>query len=219
MYMGIHSFDGNAGTPGTAGSATGKGPLNHWRKILARENSQASLYTAGQKFICQSACMDVFIVNKGGATAVIEAYYIVARKDMPPTGNSAYVEDLYVDAFSDLAVTGSGTALSAVALGTTPFNAPDFCSQFRIYKKLRIQLGAGATTTFQIRDPKNRVIRSDDVEYSAIRRGITRGILLQVYGLPDGTNTFGPAELAISHNTVYNYYRLESNQNTGVRVQ
>lgn len=219
-YEGIHSFNGQPPTTGTTGASTGLGALNHWLKILARENSTSTTPAVTNKFICQSVAMDIILSNKSETTtAILECYYITSRRDMPslPTSGDG-VEERYNSGFTDLALIGGGTPITSSTLGTTPFNAPDFAHEWKVYKKTRIQLPPKGVTSIQIRDPKNRLIRADDVELFATRRGITRGILFQMYGVPDGTNVTSTASVSISSTCIYNYYELESNDNAGVLI-
>lgn len=216
----LYPTSGIASTVGTLATTSGTGNYDDLLKIFARENSSASVIKAGDKFMFQSACLDVLLTNLGSTPTIIECYYWQANDTLGDLAAEDSLEELYTNGFTSGHMTGigGGTALSATAPGTTPFNNPAFCHFVKIIKKTQILLSPSATTTLQLRDPKNHRLTGEAITQSAIRRGLTRGIFFQFYGAPTSANSYSSASLKIFTTRIYNYYALEDNTASGVAI-
>lgn len=223
----LYPTSGPASTVGTVGIAgtSGTGNYDDLGMIFARENGSGligSLYK-GDKFMFQSACLDILITNLYNTPCIIEVYYWKAKDTLGTALTTEdTLEELYNVGFAagsgHMAVIGTGTALGANQPGTGPFSNPAFCHYITIVKKTQILLSPSATTTLQLRDPKNHRIYGETLSNSSVKRGLTRGIFLQCYGAPTSANSYSGTSLKIFTTRTYHYYALEDNRAAGVAI-
>lgn len=216
----LYTTSGPDSTAGTYNATTAVGNYSDLGLIFARENSSLTVIKAGEKFMFQSACLDIYITNLEAVPCVIECYYYQARDTLGDLSTEDTLEEVYVNGFaaSHMDVIGGGTALAADTLSTTPFANTALTHYVKITKKTQILLGASATTSLQLRDPRNHRITGEAITQSSVKRGLTKGIFFQAYGAPTQASSSAKVNLKIFTTRAYNYYALESNNASGVAI-
>lgn len=135
-----------------------------------------------------SAVLDATLINastypEGGVADAnygnleVDVYEFVMTRKTDATG----VGGIYADAaLVTESINGAGTSLEITQRGVTPFDLPDALSRgIKIMKKTKYFLSPGQTATYQMRDPKNYVIRRDaidDNDENFARPKLTKGI-------------------------------------------
>lgn len=129
----------------------------------------------------KTICCDFQFTNTGTTTLIFDFHSLMSRKSY----NVA--EQLAVMLATLIAETPaqSGYSFTSTDPGYSIFQVPMFCQYWKIMRKWQVQLGAGETTTLQIRIPVNRMIRGKLIETNpqAIPR-LSRGLLWSVKGAP-----------------------------------
>lgn len=143
------------------------------------------------KIFLKSMCLDVQLKNTGTSTVIVDVYTLLCRKS---DKDSNRIDVSYTNAFAEQSA-GSGGTVSATNPSTTVFQNPLFCSMWKILGKKEMLLGAGQTSTLQMRIPYNRWLNGKLLENNlqAIP-GLTRAYLFQMRGAPE--NNVGTARLA-----------------------
>lgn len=215
------SMYGDAGPARVQGTSTssGKGSMNQMQTLIS--NVYSTTATA-RKIRMESACNEITLKNISGTNAVVvEMYYFKARKHLESDSVIPLaVEDYYADGFNSAEQGFNVGAISAVTHGTTPFQSTLFTRHFKIWKKVRVQLGGGEVASFQIRDPRNHLIQTSDVVRYAANPRRFQGIFFQIYGQPDTTgyltiNGTTSAAVKVMTQQVYNWREIVA-QRTGV---
>lgn len=153
----------------------------------------------------KSCYMDIELVNTtvAGTTVVVDAYYVVCRKNVN-NGNWGNLEQSFTTGFTEMNTITGGTTISAVTPGVAPFDAPNFCEKFKIYKKQRLVLSGGQVASFVIKDNKPKKIESTDVTQNTLLRG-QKGILFVFSSVVDATGNIPISQLSFSVNRSYHY--------------
>lgn len=176
--------------------------MAHLGQIFSDEGEQ------GNKIMFGSAVMDCTFVNSGPAVLELDLYDIVWRGRNCGTNVN---NDLGVGSTMTTVLPGR-TAINLNTRGVTPFDLTEFLAQgFKILSKKKYLLPPGNTATYQVRDPRNRMVDSGDIHRnnSWARRGLTRFVLLVTKAIP----TSGAApQLTYGVTHKYMYKILESNE-------
>jgi len=106
---------------------------------------------------------------------------------------------------------GAGNHITPQSRGVTPFDVPLAISYFRlkILKKTKYFLEAGGTFTYQIRDPKNRMIPGYQRRDLLAQKGITKGVFMIAKGLVSG-GAIPATDFAVYSNRHYTFTVLQS---------
>lgn len=172
--------------------------------------------TTGEKLMFKSAILDVTLAVPSDAASSLE----VDIYDCYWRGQTLQVNvrtDIQA-AESNTSTLPSGSSLELNDRGATLFDLPVFLSntKCKILKKTKVFLPPGNTTTYQIRDPRNRTIYVDDItEYQAsglsgwIQPGWTRGIV--VVFKPTAGNQATVNSLNMGVTTKYAYVLMKDN--------
>lgn len=132
------------------------------------------------KFLLQSAILDVTFRNTSGyresgsvgpaseAKLEVDVYELISSKEWRDS-SAAYpniYEVLYRGATMTLNGAGAGTGIDPLLRGVTPWDIPAALSYFKlkILKKTKYFVNNGDTFTYQIRDPKRRVMMQENME-------------------------------------------------------
>jgi len=153
----------------------------------------------------KTICTDYQFTNTGSTMLIFDFHSLMCRKSY----NVA--EQLAVMLQTLIAETPAQTGYTFTSTdpGYSIFQVPLFCQYWKIMRKWQVQLGAGESTTLQIRIPVNRVIRGKLIETNpqAIPR-LTRGLLWAVKGGPHnnaGTPTTAPGSYIWCSQTTVSY--------------
>lgn len=157
------------------------------------------------QIIMKSISLDIQITNTGTAGAVIDVYRVLCRK----TFNTATTVDAqFTQALGELAAPTGGGSVTTTNASITAFDAPNWCSYWKILNKKEILLGAGQVTTMQLRNAKNKRIDGKNLSTSpqAIP-GYTMAYFFMIRGVPE--NNAGTGRLAATDITFAAQYNLK----------
>ena len=180
-------------------------------------------FDATNKLIFQSGILDITVQNASVDTndepagVEVDVYEITSSSSWQEEGSTNVgLTKVIQDGFTSTSNEGSaGTGLALPQRGVSPFDACQALSQFKlkIWKKTKYFLGAGQTFTYQIRDPKRRVIdvqRIGDWDSSNMP-GWTRWLLIIAKTTPAvDLTTNGQVDLRIGCTRKYMYKQLDS---------
>lgn len=126
------------------------------------------------------ACiMDFVVKNTGSNPMFLEVYQCVARKD----GASCDASAEWQTAFSAETSGTVGTALTSItSYKVTPFDAPGFGIYWYVKSRKRFYISAGNTVAWQVRDPKNYVIKGEEILKATTLKNRTEACILVAYG-------------------------------------
>lgn len=133
-----------------------------------------------RKIYMKSACIDVQLCNTGTVNAILDVYTIVCKLNWPTASQG--LGTIWSTTFGEQTAI---TAASSTNPANTPFQNPNFCRHFKILSKKEILLGAGQTTTLQMRDPKSHLLSGRKLtDQPNCIPYLTRGFFFQVRGIP-----------------------------------
>lgn len=147
------------------------------------------------------------LVNAGTAPLVCWEYRCKARNNL---AGSTLLQTLLVDGFSN-AGTGVGTKPAATTLGATPFNSPSWCSQFKIVKVKKWELGAAQTKWIKYKNNKDYTFCQEYISPDGNANGILRGRCMSVFVMQGSfgylsSNTAGKKYGIVAPNLGIEYY-------------
>lgn len=193
---------GQNGLDTTSNPAAHNYGMAHLGQIFADEGEQ------GSKLMFASGVMDCTFVNTGTSGIELDIYDIVWRgRNCGLNVNN----DLSVGSTNTVIIPTKGP-VDLSTRGATPFDLTEFLAQgYKILTKKKHLLPAGNTATYQMRDPRNRLIDSGDIyrNNAWARRGITRFILCLIKAIP-GSVSVPAMTYGVTHK--YLYKILEKNE-------
>lgn len=141
-----------------------------------------------------------------------KVYHVVARKDFDGSTNG--YQSLGAAFTTGLADEGTltapfGTKLVTTDVDVTPFDAPNFCSHWKILSVEDIMLGPGESIELVTRRSKDRWINGERIIENSAIRGITEGYII-IYKGTLSPITHAPAAVTIStySTTTYHFEHL-----------
>lgn len=165
-------------------------------------NTILPIPSQNHKIYSMHATMEMTVRNRGTNDAIIEAYYIRGRKPAPYTTDSISGDpngspvQVYADSFAKMALASdpnTGNTFDSkpgfTSVGITPFQAPNFCRHYLIYKRQKFRIPPGNEISITIHDRKPRTFDMMTSQNRHTDRNY-HGILFQQQGSPDddGTN-------------------------------
>lgn len=179
-------------------------PENDLQQLFYDAYAVGTLANIDQKrLLVKSAVLDVQMTNIGTQGCVIDVYRVKLRNVWNAT-DSLY--NIWNTTFGDQTTI---TAKDSTNPAVTPFQNPSFCKYFKVMDKREILLGAGLTTTFQLRRPGDRWIQGRRVANEPHGlRSLCEGFLFQVRGMPvnnTGIYQLAAVNVAWSYQKTYNY--------------
>jgi hypothetical protein len=145
----------------------------------------------------ETSCMDWYLKNDNAFGIYVELYRITPRHDIEAAGISASVINTPSHCFSEGFVDGNQLPECNILqsqffnpgsmnqmVGTTPFQNPDFCEYWKIWKKTTIYIPPGETIHRQIRKHKRRVLQNEYIRKYAYLKGLTTGFFYLAYSEP-----------------------------------
>lgn len=155
------------------------------------------------KIFVKSLCLDLQITNTGSNVVILDVYKVKCRKE--------YSSNVSLDSQWTTAI-GENNVITAVASSKPPltlFDAPNFCSYWRVISKKEIILGGGLTTTMQLRNPMNKSIDGKMfITAPQAYPGYTEGYVFMFRGAPEnnaGTARLSACTLTWAYQTVCHY--------------
>lgn len=155
-----------------------------------------------------SAVMDLTIRSVDNAGMEVDLYEI----GYFDTTKAVNFGDMYQIAFDTTENTNGVDAnrITWTSRGATLFDIPCLGQAgVKIYKKTKVFLGPGQTTTYQIRDPKHHIFTSEDFrdDEGFVKRGMTRTLIVIAKQLPGAA---AAGNLAIGVTRKYMYKLMEN---------
>lgn len=176
-------------------------PENDIQQLFYDAYSVASLSTIDQKrLVVKSAVLDVQLSNAATQTCIIDVFRIRLRNVWNTNDNLFTIWQTTFNDQNTISTKSNGDP------SVTPFQNPSFCKFFKILDKREIMLGAGLTTTIQLRKPGNRQVQGRRVANEPFGlRGLCEGYLFQIRGTPV-TNS-GPLYQLAAVNVTWSYQK------------
>lgn len=157
--------------------------------------------------------MEVTMVNTGENDALVEVYYIRARRRVEAAmlnPNHLYNIGFNKQGPTKEPDTGAqiGTELVPTELGVTPFQNSLFCRHFQIYKRQKFRIPVGGEVSFVKTDRRRRTYTLSGVKPFAWDRN-TSGVLVQFQGVASAGMVETPATPAKITFSVVRRYRFK----------
>jgi len=153
-------------------------------QIFQQAYGTTSVADAAENIIyMKSISLDIQLSNVLSTAAIVDVYVLQARK----TFNIAQDADAqWSAAMLELASPTGGGTVTPGNVSTTLFDAPNFCSYWKILSKKEILLGAGQVTTMQLRNARNKRIDGKALATNpqAIP-GYTKCMFFMIRGVPE----------------------------------
>lgn len=175
---------------------TNEGDL--WDMILSVEGTKLS----NTRLRIHSWSADVYMLNTHATNACfVDIYYL---KALITVVNSASTQLGTLLGGQTVLPGGTATMFTVNGQGVTPFEAPGFFKEWKLYKKRRFYIRAGDTVNFQDIAKVNRIVGANDLRQNASATGnvafggITKTLLFIVTGEP--TATASPSSFTKAYN-------------------
>lgn len=209
--------------------------LSRWndvRHIAQNVNILAPTPTVGHmmdlttKIIFKSAILDITVRNTSYFTAdatqapamplEVDVFEMTSGKQMTDSVNTdpdALLAAFAISATDTTNISGAGTGIQIISRGANPWDIPQALSSFKlkVLKKTKYFLPAGATFTYQMRDPKRHVGTQQYLsEYAGINKpGWTKMVMIIFKGVPGFSIGPGPSgyteQITVGHTRKYAY--------------
>lgn len=156
-------------------------------------------YQINEKIMFRSAVLDVTFTNTGvpgedGSNVEVDVYEYVWKKQ----NVSGSAQQLYFQAAANTPTLPGALGLLPTSRGATPFQFPEASQFLKVLNKKKYLLPVGASATYQVRDPKNRIFDCGTafVGETGAREGLigwTKGIIIIAKGIANlaGTDPLG----------------------------
>lgn len=159
------------------------------------------------------ATMEFTMVNTGVNDALVEVYYIRARRREAAawlSPNNVFNQGFLKQKETREPDTGRqvGTELTPTELGVTPFQNALFCRMFNIYKRQKFRVPVGGEISFVMHDRRPRTFTLGGTKPFAWDRGAS-GVFVQFQGVATGGGVPSPATPALMSFNVTRRYRFK----------
>lgn len=142
-------------------------------------------------------------------------YHIVSRFDADATTGGDYAAQFTAALTAENTLAAPfNVAVNPTTYGVTPFDAPNFCTKFKIVSIKEVLLAPGQSYRAVIRSTKTRYIQGARIVENAYLKGITEGWLLVFHGDPIFGGT-GPNNANLSYSSMrkYHYHHIVDDDN------
>lgn len=144
------------------------------------------------KLFIKSIVLDVQVGNNGSYPVVLDVYTLRCRSKF---ASAVEPSAQLAAAWGELAALPGGGTVTTSATSLTVFDAPNFCSYWKVLRKQEVIIGSGQIATFQLRMPMNKHLEGKDLQ-SALQAipGYTRCFLFTWHGAPSNRGGSGAAQ-------------------------
>lgn len=153
--------------------------------------------------------VDCTFQNTGSTNTEVDVYEFWWRGPE----EQANVTGAWNDAAGETPTIGvvGASALTRNTRGATPFEFPMFCRQLKIGKKTKYLVPVGQAFTYQMRERKNRVLTTNDVnEYVSFgKKGWTKGLIFVCKSTVGDVDGDGACKIGVTR--TYRYVQLQNN--------
>lgn len=162
---------------------------------------------APYKIYVKSICMDIQMTNTGSYPIIVDVYTIQCRSKYPyATDPAAH----FVAAIGEVAAPSGGGSISSSKTAVTLFDAPNFCSYWKVLSKKEFIIGSNNSVTLQLRQPANRHIEGKELAASLQTMVGYKAFLFSWHGQPSnrgssGSAQFDPTTVTFGYQTVVHY--------------
>lgn len=160
------------------------------------------------KIYVKSICLDIQVTNTGSFPIVLDIYTLMYRQDFV---TNSKVQDQWVAALGEVAAPAGGGSITSSKTALTVFDAPNFCSYWKVLSKREYIIGSNNLITLQMRIPVNKHIEGKVLQSSpqALVK-YSRAFLMTAHGCPSnrgtlGASQFDPISFTCGYQTVVHY--------------
>lgn len=167
----------------------GRPYMNDLNQVAGTLNNSALAGSYNNAYLSlDNQTIDIYLFNPNPTKVVdIDIYKVVPRKQIRDTTSPLHTRlQNAITSVPDTQFLPSSLLNDTV--GVTPFQGPNFCSEFKVLSKKKILLAPGETTTFSYRNNKNYRLNVDEVTNQTYKPGLTVGWIFVGNGPHDGTN-------------------------------
>jgi len=144
------------------------------------------------KLYLKSICLDVEVTNTGSQPVILDCYTLQIRKSYD---GASTLHDHWSTSIGEISSPAGGGTVSATKTAVTLFDAPNFCSFWRVMKKTEYIIGGGNTITLQMRMPADRYIDGKQIENSPQGLvGMSKAFFFTWHGVPSNRGGAGAAQ-------------------------
>lgn len=159
------------------------------------------------KIFLKSVVLDVQCTNTGSYPVIIDLYIL---RNSSKFASATDVGAQYNQALGEVASPAGGGSISTTKTALTVFDAPNFCSYWKVLSKREVIVGTNQTVTFQLRSPQNRHVEGKELQSSLQCLRGTKAFLFDWHGQPCNRGTLGAAQfdstaLTFGYQTVVHY--------------
>lgn len=179
-----------------------------FRIFAAQFNTAVLANMVDYRIFVKSLAMDIQLTNNGTTTLIVDVYTLRCRKTF---ASATDVAGQYNAALTEVAAAPNAGTLSVNGTATTVFDAPNFCEFWQTMRKREVLIGAGVTSTFQIRLPVNKMIEGKVLQSNLQAIPFyTKAMLFDWHGPPNnqgaaGAAQFAPTSVTFGYQTVVHY--------------
>lgn len=164
-----------------------------WQIFRGAYNPAALSNAAPYKIYVKSLCLDMQITNTGSYPIILDVYRLRCRQDY---GSNVQVDSQFTTAVSEVQYDSTGGSMTATKPQVTVFDVPNFCSYWKVLHKREVIIGAGNTTTMQMRVAKNRHLEGKSLATTQQSiPGYTNAFFIMARGCPSNRGTSGASQL------------------------
>lgn len=171
-------------------------------------------YSNADKLILKSAVLDVTIENVNETEPIeVDIYHVRYNNEHEANTPQA----TFSNSVGNTIVPSGQSSVQLTNRGASPWDIPLALSIARItiVKKTKIFLGVNNATTYQIRDPRNRMVTKYDLTnqsagFNYVKPGMTQGIIIIAKNTPGGNGSI--TNISVGSTTKYMYGLLENAQ-------
>lgn len=166
-------------------------------------NVASAAACAPYKIYLKSLVLDMMITNTSTTTVILDVYRLQCKKDY---ATASQLATQFNAAIGEVAADATAGTLTATDISTTVFDAPNFCSYWKVLSKREVILGSGQTTTMQMRKPSNKYIDGKLISQNVqALPGYTEAFFIMWHGAPDATPNFSATAITVGTALVGHY--------------
>jgi len=163
-----------------------------WQIFRRCYNLAAIANAVPYKIYIKSICMDVEITNTGSYPIILDVYTLQCRQDF---ATASKVQDQWQAALGEVQAPAGGGSVTTTKTALTVFDAPNFCSYWKVLAKREYIIGSNNIITLQMRIPMNKHIEGKVLSTSpqALPK-YSRAFLITAHGCPSNRGGSGAAQ-------------------------
>lgn len=161
---------------------------------------------APYKIFVKSMVMDYQISNTGSYPVIFDVYTLMCRQTFTTAQD---IGAQWLAAIAEVQSPAGGGSMSTTTTAITPFDAPNFCSYWKVLKKTEYIIGSNQVITLQLRNAANRHVEGKELATAPQCLRGSKAFLITWHGAPDnrdaGNAQFAPTTVTLGYQTVVHY--------------